>query len=130
PFGPAAGVGPPGGGARPPPIGVRPLFAVDAVACLTAGLLIAFFMPEPSTPRSDKPVLAAARHSLAMVWQRPPLRWNFAAWFLVRGSTAVLSAYIPVKIVLLADDPAPAIGLVLGVYGAIMAVAPSPGRPL
>jgi predicted MFS family arabinose efflux permease len=119
----AASLGPPLGAALLPHIGVRTLFVLDAAACLTAGLLIAFLMPEPSTPRSDKPVLTAARHSLAMVWQRPPLRWNFAAWFLVRGATAVLSAYIPVKIVSLTDDPAPAIGLVLGVYGAIMAVA-------
>src|SRR5712692_10610408 len=119
----AASLGPPLGAALLPHIGVRTLFVLDAAACLTAGLLIAALMPEPSTPRSDKPVLAAARHSLALVWRRPVLRWNFAAWFLVRGATAVLSVYIPVKIVNLADDPAPAIGLVLGVYGAIMAVA-------
>ena len=106
-----------------PSIGPRGLFLLDACGCLLAALLIGAFMPEPDTPRSSRSVLATAGHTIARVWQRPPLRWNFVAWFLTRGALAVLSAYIPVQIVRLTDDPAPAIGLVLGVYGAIMAAS-------
>jgi predicted MFS family arabinose efflux permease len=90
---------------------------------LLAAVLIGALMPEPDTPRSSRSVLATAGHTIARVWQRPPLRWNFVAWFLTRGALAVLSAYIPVKIIFLTDDPAPAIGVVLGVYGAIMAAS-------
>jgi len=119
----AASIGPPLGAALLPQLGPRGLFLLDAVGCLTAALLIAVFMPEPDTPRSSTHVLRAAGQTIARVWHRPPLRWNFVAWFLTRGALAVLSAYIPVQIVHLVEDPAPAIGLVLGVYGLIMAAA-------
>jgi len=119
----AASLGPPLGAVLLPSIGPRGLFLLDACGCLLAALLIGAFMPEPDTPRSSRSVLATAGHTIARVWQRPPLRWNFVAWFLTRGALAVLSAYIPVQIVRLTDDPAPAIGLVLGVYGAIMAAS-------
>jgi predicted MFS family arabinose efflux permease len=119
----AASLGPPLGAVLLPSIGPRGLFLLDAGGCLLAALLIGAFMPEPDTPRSSRSVLATAGHTIARVWQRPPLRWNFVAWFLTRGALAVLSAYIPVQIVRLTDDPAPAIGLVLGVYGAIMAAS-------
>src|SRR5213078_1456286 len=74
-------------------------------------------------PRTGTPVLTVARQTLVRVWRRLPLRWNFATWFLTRGALAVMTAYIPVQIVHLAEDPAPAIGLVLGVYGLIMDAA-------
>jgi MFS transporter, DHA1 family, tetracycline resistance protein len=92
----AASLGPPLGAVLLPSIGPRGLFLVDAGACLIALLLIGALMPEPSTPRSSKSVLATAGHTMAHVWQRGPLRWNFVAWFLTRGALAVLSAYIPV----------------------------------
>jgi predicted MFS family arabinose efflux permease len=111
----AASLGPPIGALLLPSIGVRGLFLLDAGGCLLAALLIGTLMPEPNTPRSSRSVLATAGHTIARVWQRPPLRWNFVAWFLTRGALAVLSAYIPVKIIFLTDDPAPAIGVVLGV---------------
>ncbi len=119
----AASIGPPLGAALLPAVGPRGLFLLDALACLTALLLIGVFMPEPETPRSSTPVLRVAGQTMARVWRRPPLRWNFVAWFLTRGALSVLSAYIPVQIVHLTADPAPAIGVVLGVYGLIMAAS-------
>ena len=62
-----------------------------------------------------------ARRTIGSVWRRPLLRWNFVSWFLTRGALSVLSVYIPVQIIHITADPAPAIGLVMGVYGAIMA---------
>jgi MFS family permease len=40
-----------------------------------------------------------------------------------RGSTSVVDSYLPVRIVQVADDPAAAIGWVLGVYGALTTFA-------
>ncbi|HZR99374.1 MAG TPA: MFS transporter [Chloroflexota bacterium] len=118
----ASSLGPPLGAWLLPMVGARGLFAFDAAVCLTAGLLNTAFMPEPSTPRSNAPVLAMAGRTIVTVWQRPLLRWNFAGWFLTRGALSILSVYIPVQIVHIAPNPAPAIGMVMGVYGAIMAV--------
>ncbi|HLH25165.1 MAG TPA: MFS transporter [Chloroflexota bacterium] len=118
----ASSAGPPLGAFLLPHVGARGLFAFDALVCLAAGLLNTAFMPEPDTPRSDAPVLAMAGRTIATVWQRPLLRWNFIGWFLTRGALQILSVYIPVQIVHISADPAPAIGLVMGVYGAIMAV--------
>jgi predicted MFS family arabinose efflux permease len=119
----AASIGPPLGATLLPALGPRGLFLLDAAVCLLAAVLIAVLMPEAHSPRTSTPVLRVAGQTLARVWRRPPLRWNFVAWFLTRGALAVLNAYIPVQIIRLADDPAPAIGLVLGVYGVIMAAA-------
>jgi predicted MFS family arabinose efflux permease len=118
----ASSIGPPLGAFLLPTLHPRGLFVLDAAVCLLAGLLLAALMPEPSTPRSNTPVLAVARRTMVIVWQRPLLRWNFAGWFLTRGALSVLSVYIPVQIIHLTPDPAPAIGLVMGVYGGIMAV--------
>ena len=119
----ASSIGPPIGAFLLPLVGVRGLFAVNAGACMLAGLLLFLFMPEPSTPRSTTPVLAAARKTLTTVWRRPVLRGNFLAWFLTRGAMMILTVYIPVQIIYLVDNPAPVIGFVLGVYGVIMAAA-------
>ena len=118
----ASSIGPPLGAFLLPTIGVRGLCLFDGAVCLAAGLLNTFFMPEPSTPRSSAPVLTMAGRTIVGVWQRPLLRWNFAAWFLTRGALSILSVYIPVQLVHISADPAPAIGLVMGVYGVIQAV--------
>jgi DHA1 family multidrug resistance protein-like MFS transporter len=118
----ATSIGPPLGAFLLPMMGPRGLFLVDAGLCLSAGVLNTLLMPEPDTPRSSAPVLTTARRTIGIVWQRPLLRWNFAGWFLTRGALSILSVYIPVQIIHLTPDPAPAIGLIMGVYGAIMAI--------
>jgi MFS transporter, DHA1 family, multidrug resistance protein len=117
----ASSIGPPLGAFLLPSIGPRGLFVFDAGVCLAAGVLNTIFMPEPSTPRSTSSIRAMAGRTIVTVWQRPLLRWNFAGWFLTRGALSILSVYIPVQIVHIDANPAPAIGLVMGVYGAIMA---------
>lgn len=101
-------------------IGLRGLFIVDGIACLLAGLLVTFLMPEPPERDRQKSVVANMRGMFALVWRRPALRWNFLAWYLTRGSAAVVESYLPVRITeLVQPDPAPAIALVLGISGLI-----------
>ena len=60
---------------------------------------------------------------LGFVWKTPPIRWNFFSFFLVRGATSVVDAYLPVRITQLAADPATAIGWILGIYGLMTTLA-------
>jgi MFS family permease len=119
----AVSIGPPLGAALLPLIGLRGLFIADAIGCLLAALLVTVFMPEPPGRNRRLQVLANMRGSVDMVWRRPVLRWNFASWYLTRGSMGVVDTYLPVRIGELVSDPAPVIGLVLGVYGALTTVA-------
>lgn len=101
-----------------PWIGLRGVFLLDALLCLTAALLVTFLMPEPPSHHRGKPVLDSMRRVMRIVWARPPLRWNFAGWYLTRGSASVVETYLPVRVTELVPlEPAPAIGLVLGGYG-------------
>jgi DHA1 family multidrug resistance protein-like MFS transporter len=120
----AVSLGPPLGAALLPLIGLRGLFIADGIGLLLAALLVSVFMPEPPGRNSRIRVLTNMRSSVNTVLRRPVLRWNFASWYLTRGSMGVLDTYLPVRIAeLVRDDPAPAIGIVLGVYGALTAVA-------
>lgn len=119
----AASLGPPVGALLLPLIGLRGLFFLDGAGCLLAALLITFLMPEP--PRSGKrqSVMAAMRHASAIIWRRPTLRWNFAAWYLTRGAQQVVNSYLPVRLTELSGpNPADTIGFVLGVYGALTSI--------
>ncbi len=120
----AASIGPPLGALALPWLGLRGLFMFDAGAALCAALLTTFLMPEPPRSGRRKPIIASMRGSVGQVWRRPTLRWNFAAWYLTRGATSVVDSYLPVRIgEMVHPDPAPAIGLVLGGYGALTAIA-------
>lgn len=120
----AVSIGPPLGAALLPIIGVRGLFLVDGIACLIAAVLVTLLMPEPPGRDRRARVLASMRGSMALVWRRPVLRWNFVAWYLTRGGSGVIDTYLPVRIgELVPSDPAPAIGLVLGVYGVLTTLA-------
>jgi predicted MFS family arabinose efflux permease len=119
----AFSIGPPLGAALLPFIGVRGLFIADGVGCLLAALLVTLFMPEPPGRNRRVRVLASMRGSLEQVWRRPVLRWNFLSWYLTRGSVGVVDSYLPVRLGELVSDPAPLIGVILGVYGALTTVA-------
>src|ERR1700682_3521225 len=115
----AFSIGPPLGAVLLPHIGLRGLFVADGVGCLLAALLITLFMPEPPGRNRRLQVLASMRDSVETVWRRPVLRWNYLSWYLTHGSMSVIDTYLPVRISeLVRGDPAPAIGLILGVYGA------------
>jgi MFS transporter, DHA1 family, multidrug resistance protein len=119
----AASVGPPVGALLIDLVGLRGLFLIDAGLALTAALLLTFLMPEPPRSRRKTSVLARTGQTMSMVWRRPALRWNFLCLFLSIGSRAVVEVYLPVQIAAIADDPAPTIGLILGVSGVVTAIA-------
>ena len=119
----AASIGPPAGALLIEYVGVRGLFLVDAGLAVLSSLLLTFLMPEPpkSTPKGS--VLSRTGECLALIWNRPVLRWNFLCLFLTVGARGVVDVYLPVRITQVTADPAPAIGLILGVAGVVTAVA-------
>lgn len=120
----AVSIGPPLGAALIPVIGLRGLFVLAGLACLLAGLLVTFLMPEPEGRNVSRSVLGNMKHAIGMVAGHPQVRLNFVAWYLTRGAQMVMDIYTPVKIgELVRGDPTPAIGLILGVYGALTTVA-------
>src|SRR5262249_47149655 len=120
----AVSIGPPLGALLLPFVGLRGLFLLDALVCLLAAVLITFLMPEPPGRNRAVAVLANMRGSIRLVWRRPGLRWKFLSWYLTRGGMAILDTYVPVRIAeLVPVNPAPVIGLVLGVYGVLTTAA-------
>ena len=119
----AASIGPPAGAFLIDLVGLRGLFLIDAGLALFGGLVLTFLMPDiPKTERTSS-LLARTGQTLSLVWGRPVLRWNFLCLFLTIGSRAVVEVYLPVRITEVSDDPAPMIGLILGVSGLVTAVA-------
>jgi DHA1 family multidrug resistance protein-like MFS transporter len=103
---------------------LRELFLLNAALSLAAGLLITFLMPEPARGPSRGRVLTRAWQIIGNVWGDPPLRWNMVGAFAVRGAQTVVDNYLPVKVIEIEPvNPAAAIGLMQGVYGALTAVA-------
>ena len=90
---------------------------------------------EPAQPMKRGSVLGRTGEVARSIWSTLPVRWNFISSFLLRGATSVVEAYLPVRITQLSDNPATAIGWVLGLYGAATTAAtwsprsPSPRRP-
>ena len=119
----AASVGPPVGAMLIEWVGIRGLFYVDAVVALTAALLVTFLMPEPPKTGRKASILARTGETVAIVWKQPALRWNFLCWLLSVGARAVVEVYLPVRIAQISDNPAPAIGFILGVSGIVTAIA-------
>ena len=120
----AASLGPPLGALAIPWIGLRGLFAVDAVASLVAAVALFLLMPEPAGPaRSEASVLRRTGQIMKVAWTLKPVRWNFLCAGTLRGATAVVDSYLPVRITQVADDPTVAIGWILGIYGALTTVA-------
>ena len=119
----AASLGPPLGALAIPFLGLRGLFVVDAVLLLVAALALWLLLPEPPLQAKRGSVLGRTGEVVGFVWKTPPIRWNFFSFFLVRGATSVVDAYLPVRITQLAADPATAIGWILGIYGLMTTLA-------
>jgi MFS transporter, DHA1 family, multidrug resistance protein len=119
----AASLGPPLGALAIPVLGLRGLFVVDATVALVAGLAIWLLLPEPPIEAKRGSVLSRTGEVLGFTWKTPPVRWNFVSFFLLRGATSVVDAYLPVRITQLTTDPAPAIGWILGIYGLMTTLA-------
>jgi DHA1 family multidrug resistance protein-like MFS transporter len=118
----AASIGPPLGAWLIDLVGIRGMFLIDAGLALTAALLVTFLMREPPKSERKASVLSRTGQSLALVWKHPAMRFNFLCLFLSVGSRAVVDVYLPVRIGEIADDPAPKIGLILGVAGVVTAI--------
>jgi len=119
----AASIGPPAGAFLIDLVGLRGMFLIDAFLAFAGGLVLTILMPD--VPRSERKssLLARTGQTLSLVWRRPALRWNFLCLFLTIGSRAVVEVYLPVRITEITLDPAPMIGLILGVTGVVTAVA-------
>ncbi|MFN8522418.1 MAG: MFS transporter [Chloroflexota bacterium] len=119
----AASFGPPLGAALVDHLGLRGLLWLDAALALAAALLITFVMPEPEGTRSKVSIVGRTRQVAGIVCREPALRWNYIAWFTGQGGRVVVDVYLPVRITQLSASPASDIGYVLGVFGALAAVA-------
>jgi predicted MFS family arabinose efflux permease len=119
----SASLGPPLGALAIPQIGLRGLFVVDAVATLLAALALTLLLHEPARGPSRGSVLGRTGEALGLVWSLKPVRWNFISTLLMRGATAIVDSYLPVRITQVAPDPALAIGWILGIYGALTTLA-------
>ncbi|HYU20931.1 MAG TPA: MFS transporter [Chloroflexota bacterium] len=119
----AASFGPPLGAILVELIGLRGLFLLDAALALVSGLLVTFLMPEPPSQEKPASILGRTLETGKLVWGRRAIRWDFLAWFLSHGARAIVDVYLPVRIGQLVADPAPAIGLILGVYGVLTTVS-------
>jgi predicted MFS family arabinose efflux permease len=119
----AASIGPPVGAFLIELVGLRGMFLIDAALALLGGLILTFLMPDIPKSEPKTSLLARTGETLALVWRRPALRWNFICLFLSIGSRAVVEVYLPVRITEISEDPAWMIGLILGVTGVVTAVA-------
>lgn len=119
----AASIGPPVGAFLIEIVGLRGMFLIDAALALLGGLILTFLMPEIPKSAPKTSLLARTGETLALVWRRPALRWNFICLFLSIGSRAVVEVYLPVRITEISEDPAPMIGLILGITGLVTAIA-------
>jgi MFS transporter, DHA1 family, multidrug resistance protein len=120
----AASIGPPLGALVIPWIGLRGLFLIDALL-LTVNIVVStLLMPEPSGGIKPGSVMQRMREVVTLAWTVKAIRWSFINGFMLRGATAVVDAYLPVRITQLAGvNAAMAIGWILGIYGALTAVA-------
>jgi DHA1 family multidrug resistance protein-like MFS transporter len=100
-------------------LGLRALWAVDALFVLCSGSAILLLVREPRTVRSTAPILGRVRQVAATTVREPTVRWSFVAWFLVFAGAGSIDPFVPVLIQRLYDgaQPALAIGLILGIYG-------------
>lgn len=109
-------------------IGIRGMFAVDAVLALSASALIFFLVREP--PRRDTTTSVGKRLKIALgqVATVPPVRWNFVCWFLVYVAISASDPYVPIVIARQSGslDPATTIGLILAIQGVLTGL----GTPL
>src|SRR5207248_631045 len=100
-------------------VGLRAMWAIDAATVVVSGSLILLLVPEPNVPRSTEPMLARVRAVAATTIRQPTVRWSFVAWFLLFAGAGSIDPFMPVLIQRLygGDNPAVAIGLILGAYG-------------
>ena len=112
-------------------LGMRAMFAIDAVTTLIAAIMVTFLFREPPLHDRSTPLGAKLRVVFEQVTRVPPIRWNFLCWFLIYAATAAMDPFLPVAIDRLSEgvDSATLIGALLGAYGLLTALGtPAMGR--
>jgi DHA1 family multidrug resistance protein-like MFS transporter len=112
--------------------GLRGMFAADA-AMAFASLLVVLLLYHEAPRRHDtsRGVFRHLGEVMRVVWQRPALRYTFFISALFAGGNWMLTPYLPILIdrVYEGPDVEVVIGLVLGAYGGLAALAaPLAGR--
>jgi DHA1 family multidrug resistance protein-like MFS transporter len=119
----AGSIGPPLGAMLIPQLGLRGLFMVDAVLMLVTVAVTAWLLPEPTGGLKPTSILGRVGEVVKLAWGDTAIRGAMLAQTLTRGATAVVETYLPVRIVAVAEDPAAAIGFILGAFGACTTLA-------
>jgi MFS family permease len=112
-------------------LGIRAMFAVDALLTLSAALLIVTAFKEPPSRDRTMPLLVRLKVGLRQVVAVPPVRWNFLGWFLIYAGIAAIDPFLPVLIDRMSGgvDSATLIGTLLAAYGLLTAIGtPIAGR--
>jgi MFS transporter, DHA1 family, multidrug resistance protein len=117
----AGSLGPPLGAVLMPVIGLRGLFFMDSIIVLGSAIMLTVLLPEPPGRHKEGPVLGRAADAFRFAWNQPPIRWNLIGGFAARGATSTVDTYLPVRITQVTTEPVAAIGIILGVYGALTA---------
>lgn len=112
--------------------GLRGMFVADAAIVAGSFALVLGLFREPQRDRdASLGILTRLRAVLGVVWQRPPLRFTFALFFLFAGGWTLVTPFVPVLItrVYPGENVAVVIGLILAAYGAVAGLAaPLAGR--
>jgi predicted MFS family arabinose efflux permease len=119
----AGSIGPPLGALVIPYLGVRGLYLADAGLLLGAAAALALLLPEPVGGPKPTSILGRTAEVLRLVWVDRQIRWSLLNQALSRGAVSAVDSFLPVRIVQIAADPAPAIGWILGSYGALTTLA-------
>jgi DHA1 family multidrug resistance protein-like MFS transporter len=112
-------------------VGLRGMFATNAVFTLSAALIVLLAVREPPKRDTTTSLLERLKVALGTVAMVPPVRWNFVCWLLTFAAASVSDPYMPLVISRLSvdQDPAIMIGLIMGLQGLVMSVAtPLAGR--
>jgi MFS family permease len=112
-------VGPLLGGPVVDRLGFRSLMAIDATLLLAITLLTVFGYRDFFRGGSTRPVMRMAWESITLLGKSPRLRTLFPALFLLFGGWMMAFTYVPLAVgaIYSGDDPASAIGLVMGTAG-------------
>lgn len=117
-------LGPLAGSYLIPVMGLRGLFALDAVLVIVSALMFTFGLKEPKhAPRSGT-MLSQMGLTLRQAWTMPAMRWSFVTMFFLMAGQTAIQPYIPVFLgqYYQGAELARMIGIVLGAAGSLTAI--------
>lgn len=100
-------------------LGLRGMFAVNAIVSAVAFLLVVLFLREPDIHSAHVGVRRQLDTVARFVMETPAVRWNFVIWFLLSYGMMSVDPYVPLLIerVYAGPDLPLVIGTVLALYG-------------